>query len=208
MAMFKSQYMIPYYIGEGLSGLLPGLMGLIQGVGRDPECRNQSRIIYNETTAENYTIYEIVPLYHPPLFDVEGFFVFLMGMLLVSGIAFTFLNFSAFCKKEMVSIEITMVEDTVFDNNIDKSSDGMAINSISYSKENIQGNCNKIYHIDEIDNANIGSQHQIIKEESTKVKLKRSHFVILLVTIAWVNCLTNGVLPSTQSFSSLPYRSV
>lgn len=60
MASFKPQYLTAFYVGEGLSGLIPGIVGLIQGVGSDPQCLNRSEIIYNETTGENSTIWEVI----------------------------------------------------------------------------------------------------------------------------------------------------
>ena len=39
-ASFKSQYITAYYIGEGLGSLIPGLLGLAQGMGSEPSCVN------------------------------------------------------------------------------------------------------------------------------------------------------------------------
>jgi riboflavin transporter 2 len=33
-----------YLIGEGLSGFVPSIAALIQGVGGNPECRNVSKV--------------------------------------------------------------------------------------------------------------------------------------------------------------------
>ncbi|XP_015588952.2 riboflavin transporter 2-like isoform X2 [Cephus cinctus] len=35
---FKEIYLVSYFIGEGLSGVLPSIVALIQGVGGNPEC--------------------------------------------------------------------------------------------------------------------------------------------------------------------------
>jgi len=38
MGRFKEQYMVTYFIGEGLSGLLPSVTALIQGIGESGDC--------------------------------------------------------------------------------------------------------------------------------------------------------------------------
>ena len=73
MAIFKVHYMTAFYIGEGLSGLIPGIVGLIQGVGSSPDCKNVSVVIHNSTTGQNFTEYKIEAFYPRPLFSVEGF---------------------------------------------------------------------------------------------------------------------------------------
>ena len=43
-------------------------------------------------------------------------------------------------------------------------------------------------------------------EFDVKVKgLPKSHYLLLLLLTAWINALGNGVLPSIQSYSCLPY---
>lgn len=53
---FRDIYLITYLIGEGLSGLLPGILGLIQGVGGNAEC-----IITNTTGEVKKTEYFPTP---------------------------------------------------------------------------------------------------------------------------------------------------
>uniref|UniRef100_G3NDE2 Riboflavin transporter n=1 Tax=Gasterosteus aculeatus TaxID=69293 RepID=G3NDE2_GASAC len=74
MMRLKPQYLTTYYIGEGLSGLLPALVALVQGAGV-VHCVN--------STAE----------YQPANFSVEVFFFFLSAMMLVCLVAFLLLNY-------------------------------------------------------------------------------------------------------------------
>ncbi|XP_052079705.1 solute carrier family 52, riboflavin transporter, member 3-B-like [Mytilus californianus] len=97
MATFKRQYMSSYFIGEGLSGLIPSVVALCQGVGQ-LTCKNVS--IYNKTA--NSTSYSVQPVYHSIRFTVEEFFYFLFTMLVISILSFTILNYTSYCKKEKV----------------------------------------------------------------------------------------------------------
>jgi len=48
MARFPSVYISAYYFGQGLCGLVPGLLGLAQVAEQDPQCRNETDI--NDTS--------------------------------------------------------------------------------------------------------------------------------------------------------------
>ena len=191
MAIFKPQYMTAFYIGEGLSGLVPGLVGLVQGVGSDPECQNKSVIIHNATTGINETVYEIVAVYKPPLFSVEVFFFFLFIMICVSGLAFTILNFTEFCQRETITTEH---------------------HHVSYDKpvntaQGVDGFDPDVDDGREYGAVTVHSKDQVIEPEFVK-GLNMWQFAFLLGITGWVNALTNGILPSTQSYSSLPYSNM
>ena len=96
MAIFKPHYLTALYIGEGLSGLLPGIIGLIQGVGGTTTCLNQTSV----DSSTNITIYTLIAENPVPLFSVEIFFFMLFGIMCISCIAFSMLHFLPFCAKE------------------------------------------------------------------------------------------------------------
>lgn len=98
MALFHVKYMTALYIGEGLSGLLPSLVALGQGVGK-MTCQNVTNV--NQTA--NISYYQIKPIYQDPSFPVEYFCFFLFGMMLICALAFTLLNYLPYCKKEHIS---------------------------------------------------------------------------------------------------------
>lgn len=103
MGSFKQEYMTAFYIGEGFSGLLPSLVSLAQGAG-EMRCVNQS-IMQNVTVDGASTMepsFVVYPQYETPKFSIEVFFFFLCGMLVVSFISFTLLNFWPYAKKEKV----------------------------------------------------------------------------------------------------------
>ncbi|KAF6024224.1 hypothetical protein EB796_017476 [Bugula neritina] len=90
LSRFKAIYMTPFYIGEGLSGLLPTALAFIQGSG-EYSCVNQTT---NGTSS-------IQPNYYPLLFPVQDFFVVLCCMLSLSILAFIVLRYSGYCRSEV-----------------------------------------------------------------------------------------------------------
>lgn len=82
MRRLSPPFLTTYFVGEGLSGLLPGLVALGQGVGV-ARCVNSSH-------EGNGTRLEVA--YQAPRFSVCAFFLFLSGMMAVSLAAFLLLN--------------------------------------------------------------------------------------------------------------------
>ena len=212
MAMFKPQYMTAFYIGEGLSGLIPGLVGLAQGVGGDPACINRSTVYPNNDTGMNDTEWNLYPEYPPPNFSVEVFFFFLFCMIIVSGFSFTCIHFMPFAKRERMEpvglYEITPSSDMTYMPSNSKSTD-MAKSETETGVDNgkNEGNQDDIVYSKEIVDPTVPSTEPLANVESKQLDMKftRTQFVFLLVITAWINALTNGVLPSTQSYSCLPY---
>ncbi len=84
-----------------MSGFIPSIVALIQGVGEEKNCNddnnnNITELLVNrsETIKANVTVIE-------PRFSVEVFFSSLLFTLLISWIAFILLQFLPICKKEM-----------------------------------------------------------------------------------------------------------
>ncbi|XP_016299956.1 riboflavin transporter 2-like [Sinocyclocheilus anshuiensis] len=88
MMQLKAEYLMTYYVGEGLSGLVPALVAMVQGVGV-VECVNASQ-------NANY----FVPRYQPAIFSVEDYFFFLMAMMVVCLVAFILLKYHPAVKHE------------------------------------------------------------------------------------------------------------
>lgn len=106
MGSFKPQYLTAFYIGEGLSGLLPSMVSLAQGAG-NLYCYNHTS--YSNITIDSYTtvvpIFTSYPVYETPRFSIKIFFFFLFVMLVLSCIAFTLLNFWGYAAKEKVELD-------------------------------------------------------------------------------------------------------
>jgi hypothetical protein len=122
MARFPAQYLTAFYVGEGLSGLIPALIGLGQGLGRDPVCHNQSVLTAEQTIHDNRSgdgrpnltairpqsysdslstpAVQLVATFHPPLFSVSTFFFVLFGMLCLSIVSFSLLHFNPYFRRQ------------------------------------------------------------------------------------------------------------
>ncbi|CAG5956550.1 unnamed protein product [Menidia menidia] len=139
MMRFPPQYLTTYFVGEGVSGLLPALVALVQGVGV-LHCANATQ---PPDGAPNASLGDGTLLlqaqYQPANFSVEVFFFFLSAMMLVCLLAFLLLNYHPAVARELPN--------------------GRYTNGVLY----------------------------------------------IFGVLAWVNALTNTVLPSVQSYSCLPY---
>lgn len=179
MARFREIYVISCMIGEGMSGLLPSIMGLIQGVGGNPECQNIT-VPINDSVA-NETVHKLVPYIPKPLFSVEVYFIFLCVMIMVSWIAFVLLNKLPRIQSERVSPLISSPPEY---DDVDDPMDAATLeeNRAPYPSMNM---------------------HFTEWREYTRFDL-----VVLLFIQTYVCVMQNGVLSSVQSFSCLPYGSV
>ncbi|XP_050721383.1 solute carrier family 52, riboflavin transporter, member 3-B-like isoform X1 [Eriocheir sinensis] len=170
MAVWREIYLSSYLVGEGLSGLLPALMALGQGVGGNTKCANVTK--FNETLNFNYTVMEPVPL--NPRFSVTSFFFFLMAMMVASGLAFTLLEHLPTIRSERV---------------VHTFSPSFSVTVLDASQSN----------------AHLTSMPTVAKE---KGGMSRSVYWLMLAGQTWACSLTNGVLPSIQSYSCGAYGNV
>ena len=188
MANFKSQYMTPFYIGEGFSGMVPAIVGLIQGTDSNPVCKDSTSVITNSTTGENTTEVSVYPDYPPPLFSVQVFLVFLLCMLAGSMIAFSCLRFTSYCKQEMITLE--PIEGPRANGNVITTEDPGFPHTDSTPIIPIK---RKEINFDELG-----------MDKSSR-DLSIAQYWSLLFGISIINGLSNGVLPATSSYTALPY---
>ena len=171
MAVWREIYLSSYLVGEGLSGLLPALMALAQGVGGNTMCENIT--IYNETY--NFNVTKLEPVSLNPRFSVTVFFFFLMAMMVASGVAFTLLENLPNIRTEKAAA----------------SSPNNSIAALDASHSNTQ-----------LMNTYSGLKTQAGGGMTVYV------YWLMLAGQAWACSLTNGVLPSIQSFSCGAYGNV
>ncbi|KAJ8000290.1 hypothetical protein DPEC_G00203300 [Dallia pectoralis] len=175
MMRLKPQYLTTYFVGEGVSGLLPALVALIQGVGL-VQCNNVTQMI-NDSGLVSVS-YELQPFYQPANFSAEVFFFFISAMMLVCLGAFVLLNYHP---------------------------------AVAWDRPNGRYP-NGVPEKDEVARGKRTEQRPMIKRADGN---PRSSFgtgvyswiqvLYIFVILAWVNGLTNSVLPSVQSYSCLPY---
>ncbi|XP_052816788.1 solute carrier family 52, riboflavin transporter, member 3-B-like [Mya arenaria] len=180
MNVFKPEYMTSYYVGEGFSGLIPSLVALGQGVGA-VECVNQS--LTNTTT--NITEFSTVAVYLEPNFPVKDFFLFVFSMMVTCGIAFVLLNYLPFCKSEYTDRTFNSSHSYDLCDELKMSSTQKFVSETHEDEE----------------------PEQSVEHHATVIKLSKCSYLYLLIVIAWTNALTNGVLPSIQTYACLPYGS-
>lgn len=179
MMRFPVKYVTTYYIGEGLSGLIPGIIGLAQGVGIST-CVNSSETGGNQTDG-----WMLHTQYLPPNFSTQGFFFFLAAMMLVSLLAFVALT--RLPGTYSLSAE-NLVPDTaapvIF---------GLD-NPVADTKENSE-KCNP--------EVEAQSKRFLAGAEHTVCQL-----AFIYVMEVWTNAATNGLLSSVQTYSCMPYGNV
>ena len=164
-ARFRHGYLVSYMIGEGLSGLLPSLVALVQGVGGNAECANG--------TGPNGTV---GPVELQPRFAVDDFFYFLCSMMTVSCAAFALLQHLPRLEPSREPAARSIVSST----------------STSAGSSSTGGD---LYGGDSV-------------AAPVAPRVPWSELAPLLLLQAAISLLANGVLPSVQSYSVLPYGNV
>lgn len=156
-------------------------------------------------------------MYKPPLFSVDVFFLILFLLLCCSGLAFTALNFLPYCKKERLYNNEYIIPARVVNYqkssnesssgaysekpNPDAEESGRSNSQVEEPSRDLElSTAQNILHVNPPDNSD--------EKDSATEGLGFWQYAFLLGVISWVNGLTNGVLPSTQSYSSLPYSNM
>lgn len=220
MGNFLEIYLISYFIGEGLSGFLPSAVALIQGVGGNPVCVSDSK---NISVSMPYT--------EPPRFSSEAFFFFLFVMMTLSTISFFLLNNLRFCQSEWSDSQTSPqafsmecykiaegprnnrapVHSTIFTVREDvevlmKDSETSVVDSkVCTAHGNTHQHGNAGVKSDVAISTSCSSQSSADKQQPSVSQLV---YVYFLVLSAWVCMFGNGIFPSIQSYSCLPYGNV
>jgi len=175
MARLPAAYVTTYFIGEGLSGFVPGLVALAQGVGM-ATCVNVTRNATRNHTGGGGgdSAWAVQMQYLPPHFPPEVFFYFLAAMMCVSLAAFFALR-----RLRHASFEPTTASGLeVLDLRAPSASTGLD---------------NPDPETDEADAVSLPGG----------LSAAQLGFIYLLVVA--VNSATNGFLPSVQTYSCMPY---
>ncbi|KAG9270876.1 solute carrier family 52, riboflavin transporter, member 3 [Astyanax mexicanus] len=182
MMQLPAKYITSYFIGEGLSGFLPGLVALAQGVGMS-KCVNVSQTTNVSQPGEE--TFSVQTQYLPAKFSTEGFFSFLVAMMVVSLIAFALLN-RVPRTYELSSKHLVPKSDAVI--SVSGGVDNPAMSNPDPKAKTLED--------DETDQ----SSPLMVKPFYSRWEL-----VFIYVMVVWVNGATNGVLPSVQTYSCMPY---
>lgn len=180
MMRLKPQYLTTYYIGEGVSGLLPALVAMIQGVGV-VHCVNSTQSLHHTLNSTNSSVaFALRAQYQPANFSAEVFFFFLSAMMLVCLVAFLLLNYHPSVAREHPNSRYT--------------------NGV---KEKSQKNRNWVEQKSMMDPYRPTNQKRRSSFGSGSYSWMQVFYIFAI--LAWANALTNVVLPSVQSYSCMPY---
>merc|ERR1712154_701036 len=162
MGIFKETYLNSYLIGEGMSGFVPSMAALAQGVSGNPECINGTQVDV-ATQAR---------------FSTSHFFIFMLVMMMLSLTAFLLLHYLPLTRPERVTSSPS--SSTAFNNILHQDNPEEAPEESEGSEDTLGGT----------DDGEEAPEYSITS---------------LLVVQCLVCCLSNGALPSIQSYSCLPY---
>ncbi|XP_012610762.2 solute carrier family 52, riboflavin transporter, member 3 [Microcebus murinus] len=199
MNRLPTQYLVTFFVGEGLSGLLPALVALAQGSGlttcvnvtevpdvmpspRSSREANVTQAVPSSLASAPRTATPAVRLqsrYLPPHFSPLVFFLLLSCMMASCFVAFFLLQRQRRCWD-------ASVEDLI--------NSQIALPSIRPREEKDLGPPGR-------------SQGQERRKEKAAPH-PPAHLAFIYTLVALVNALTNGVLPSVQTYSCLSYGPV
>ncbi|NXK52818.1 S52A3 protein, partial [Chauna torquata] len=185
MMQLQPQYLTTFFIGEGLSGLIPALIALGQGSGIS-SCANVTRMVNitsgNETVES--TVFQLETRYFPANFSTLLFFLLMTGMMVACLVAF-------FCLARQPKVW-ELSQQQLFPSSIMLNSFDQIPEDGAHSGRGGGYPCPK-------------KTKRPMEAHSEKVSYPLAKLTFIYLLIAWVSSLTNGVLPSVQSYSCLPY---
>ncbi|KDR16658.1 solute carrier family 52, riboflavin transporter, member 3-A isoform X2 [Zootermopsis nevadensis] len=217
MGNFLEIYLISYFIGEGLSGFLPSAVALIQGVGGNPVCIPDSKNVS-------------VPYTEPPNFSSESFFIFLFVVMTLSTISFFLLNNLGYCHSERTDSQTrsqALGMEYIKTAEGSRSNRAPAHSPIFTVREDVEvlmkdpetsmvhpklhnAHRNTHLHGNAAAKDDVATTNSFSSELSAdkRPSLSQSVYIYFLVLSAWVCMFGNGIFPSIQSYSCLPYGNV
>lgn len=175
MVQLPAKYVTTYFIGEGLSGFIPGVIALAQGavIAR---CVNSSEAAGNQTGGDATLRTE----YLPPNFSTEVFFFLLAVMMCIS--------LAAFAALHNLPRSYSSSENLVSDAAAASVDSGLDNPGVQADGENLQGK------------GEDGAGGQPAGSKHTSYQL-----AFIYSMVVWVNAATNGLLPAVQTYSCKPY---
>lgn len=178
MMHLQPKFLTTYYIGEGVSGLLPALVALVQGVGM-VNCVNSTQSL-NQTLNLSSSVgtFDLQAQYQPANFSAEVFFFFLTAMMIVCLLAFLLLNYHPSVAREHTNNGYAHRVRGKSQKNKKQSESKSMMNSIRPAEW---------------------------KSSFGTGSYSWMQIFYIFGILAWTNALTNAVLPSVQSYSCMPY---
>lgn len=180
MSIFPSSYMSALFVGETSSGLLPAFVALGQGI--NSKTKNCNTNATNSSSGNQVTKDDGGLKFSP-----EGFFFFLFAMMVVCGLAFLALNYLPVAKRQHVKESRRAIAPVDNDDITQPLCDESARSDFSATPNG------RDFYMTGTSNS------------SGNFSWCEVNIIYLLCIQAWINCLSNGVLPSIQAYASEPY---
>lgn len=216
MGHFKPGYIVAFFVGQGLSGLLPSMVALIQGVGASSiKCPSTvGKPIAegsNSTFASNSSVTAVrnsnstQPLSRKmdqPLFSADLFFFFIFGIIVLCEVCFILLNYHPKAKSAQV---------------LQKQGDKTRrqVKDEQKSLENYRM-CSEPNELQELELAAVDKDSQsslvsdtvyteTVEDTNNSPTLSMRLMLVVLLIQVYLNAVFNGVIPSVLSYACLPY---
>ncbi|XP_032455202.1 solute carrier family 52, riboflavin transporter, member 3-A-like [Nasonia vitripennis] len=187
LSNFKEIYLVSYFVGEGLSGVMPSIVALIQGIDESPKCNDTSNIADSLNTSAR--------------FSPQYYFLFLFMCLLLSSIAFFLLENLSYIKQEK---SLSRSSDNNSVNNESKNCNCQRQVSV-LSEGSISENDVMESHvcIDTYKKTDVGDISNVHYGQSNNQLTLRNVYLYSLLSI--ICLLANGLLPGLQPYACLSY---
>ncbi|XP_037353459.1 solute carrier family 52, riboflavin transporter, member 3 [Talpa occidentalis] len=200
MSRLSNHYLITFFVGEGLSGLLPALVALAQGSGlttcvnvtepsnstSSPEATRKTNTLQGVNNTFEPALLGTLPAmesrYLPANFSPTVFFLLLAAMMVCCLLAFFFLQRQP--RHWETSIEDLLTSQVTLHSIRPRAESDLGLPTMANSSEGLGRLAEKT------------SPHH------------PAHLTFIYGLVAFVNALTNGVLPSVQTYSCLSYGPV
>ncbi|XP_014218428.1 solute carrier family 52, riboflavin transporter, member 3-A-like [Copidosoma floridanum] len=186
---FKEIYLVSYFVGEGIGGVLPSIVALIQGVGEFSGCSNST---------DTNNVLDI----HSPRFSTQCYFLFIFACLLLSLLAFLLLENLSFVEKEKIPSQS-------LDNNsnIDNNEQGLSCQKyLLMSSNGLTTECQVLERhvcLDDNHKTDVKKFSKTYYSQTSSHKNVESLYLYILLGI--ICLLANGLLPGFQPYSCLSY---
>lgn len=187
MARYPHRYLFWYMVGEGLSGLLPAGLALLQGVGGGDNC---SSVITNSTT-------DVVPA-SEPRFSVEVFLALLSTIMALSWASFAVLAHLPAAVKHQVANKGSDSHPPKrygSTDNLGFVADSSAIPARQSESQQIGGTVLPATEL----------HREEVRTPPNPGHMATIEWATMLGMQCFIGALCNGVLPAVQTYTSLPY---
>ncbi|XP_070575490.1 solute carrier family 52, riboflavin transporter, member 3-B-like [Ptychodera flava] len=205
LSFYPESFLAFYFIGEGLSAVLPSVVALIQGVGGNSACFNASQV--NGTQNETDPFAQEIGQYfeseqESPLFPVETYFLLLASVMACGLVAFILLN----TVPRLLALQIVpndgdtrkLINDDLYENSrVEDHEYGTVSKKNDGEKSEVSG----VETAAALDEARPnGAINVAVKSDSG-----RADFIYWCALQLWCSAFLYGIMYSVVIYAALPY---